>query len=154
MRSGGLGIGTSSLSMLKPARPVYLVAAVMVAIIPAASGRHQWSLGQLLMLQRSFHQAPTDELCGDWPRAQPGHESRAAAGATVRLRRRLAEEAAIQAGWNWLRGNMAEGKDVAASEVVRVVRALCPGADLASIHEGIRRRLMDFASNAGGSRSL
>ena len=106
------------------------------------------------MLQRGFHQALTDELCGDWSRAQPGHESRAAAGATVRLRRRPAEEAAIQAGWNWLRGNMAEGKDVAASEVVGVVRGLCPAADLDSIREGIWRRLMDFALNAGGSRSL
>ena len=80
-----------------------------------------------------FHQASADKLCGDRPRAQP----------TVRSRRRLADEDALQAGWDWLLGNMNEGKDVAASEVVGVVRALCPGADLAFIREGLWRRLME-----------
>ena len=58
---------------------------------------------------------------------------------------RLAQEDALEAGWDWLRANMSEGKDVTASEVVAFVRDLSPGADLAFIREGIRRRLMECA---------
>jgi len=43
---------------------------------------------------------------------------------------------------------MAEGKDVAAVELVGFVRARCPGADLAFIRAGIWRRLMGFTSSA------
>jgi hypothetical protein len=60
---------------------------------------------------------------------------------------RLAEDA-LQAAWDWLQGRMAEGKDVAAVELVGFVRARCPGADLAFIRAGIWRRLMGFTSSA------
>jgi len=86
---------------------------------------------------------------------QARHESRAVAAATVRIGYRngkqRAEEAAIEAGWNWLRKNMSEGKDVTSAAVVAFVRERCPGVDHACIREGVRRRLMDFASNAVGS---
>src|SRR5215472_12201685 len=59
-----------------------------------------------------------------------GHENPAAAAATVRLGRNgskvLAEDAAIQAGWNYLRTNMDAGVDVSAVEVLTRVRAVCP----------------------------
>ena len=86
---------------------------------------------------------------------QARHESRAVAAGTVRIGYRngkqRAEEAAIEAGWNWLRKNMSEGKDVTSAAVVAFVRERCPGVDHACIREGVRRRLMDFASNAVGS---
>jgi hypothetical protein len=60
---------------------------------------------------------------------------------------RLAEDA-LQVAWDWLQGRMAEGKDVAAVELVRFVHERCPGADPAFIRAGIWRRLIGFTSNA------
>ena len=112
------------------------------------------------MLAPSIFLEKIDDLHGDWPREQLvqmdnlftaaverafelGLESRAMAAATIRFRRRLAEESAIQAAWNWLRGNMAEGKDVSASEVVTFVRERCPGIDPTFIRAGLWQRLME-----------
>jgi hypothetical protein len=105
------------------------------------------------MLQRLNFSLDEELLQGDWPREQlkemdrcfvaameqafaNGGESPAAAYATVRLgngSRRLVEASAIQAGWDWLRGNMAEGKDVTAAAVVAFVRERAPGISYARI---------------------
>jgi hypothetical protein len=70
-----------------------------------------------------------------------GLESRAAAVATVRIgpngSRRLAEEAAIQAGWNWF----VDAKfDVPAAAVVARVRAQCPNIESARIRAAFEWR--------------
>jgi hypothetical protein len=63
-----------------------------------------------------------------------GLETRAAAAATVRIgrngSRRLAEEAAIGAAWNWFVGVKFE---VPAAAVVAFVRERCPGIDVMRI---------------------
>jgi len=68
-------------------------------------------------------------------------ESRAAAAATVRIgrngSRRLAEEAAIQAGWNWFVGVNFEATAV---EVLARVRAQCPNIESARIRAAFEWR--------------
>jgi hypothetical protein len=93
-----------------------------------------WSRSQLLEMDARF--------CEALERAfQAGFESRAAAVATVRIgpngSRRLAEEAAIQAGWNWF----VDAKfDVPAAAVVARVRAQCPNIESARIRAAFEWR--------------
>jgi hypothetical protein len=120
------------------------------------------------MLAPSIFLEKIDDLHGDWPREQLvqmndlftaaverafelGLESRAAAGATVRVgsslngSRRLAEDAAIQAAWRWF----ADVKfQATAVEVLARVRASYSAVTAEQVREEFRRRLM--ASSAGG----
>jgi hypothetical protein len=96
-----------------------------------------WSCQELEEMDARFTLAVSRALSS-------GHESSIAASATVRLRRHLAEEEAIRAGWDWLHRNMIEGKDVTSAAVIAFVRGLSP-VDVEFIREGIRKRVMAMA---------
>jgi hypothetical protein len=105
-----------------------------------------------------------EEVCGDYTRERleamdaafvaavelafaKGVESRAAAGATVRVGYRNGQqytEAAIEEAWRYLRTNMDAGIDVSFMEVVARVRASSPGVAPERVREGIRRRLFSW----------
>jgi hypothetical protein len=75
---------------------------------------------------------------------QAGDESLAAARAQMKSSlngsRRLAEEAAIGAAWQWF---VDANFDVPAAAVLARVRASYPGIDQARLREEFRRRLME-----------
>jgi hypothetical protein len=105
-----------------------------------------------------------EEVCGDYTRERleamdaafvaavelafaKGAESRAAAGATVRVGYRNGQqytEAAIEEAWCYLRTNMDAGIDVSFMEVVARVRASSPGVAPERVREGIRPRLFSW----------
>jgi hypothetical protein len=99
-----------------------------------------------------------DEQCGVWNREQlvqqndrfvaaveaafqAGHESRAAARATVQIGRSGAVdvERAIEAAWQWFVSNRDE-TDIPFATIVAFVRARCSGVDPAQIRAGFERR--------------
>jgi hypothetical protein len=99
-----------------------------------------WSREQLEEMNRRFVAAV--ELA-----FAKGVESRAAAGATVRIGHRNGQqytEAAIEEAWRYLRANMDAGIDVSFMEVVARVRASSPGVAPERVREGIRRRLASW----------
>ena len=127
----------------------------MLPIIVAESVVFYSAGSAMLFVPQQFDE-PTDEQCGLWTRARleqmnrsfvaameqafaNGGESHAAASATVLLNgsRRLAEEKAIEAAWNWLtreRGN------VAASQIIAYVREQVPGIGVERIRSEFDRR--------------
>src|SRR5262245_39889656 len=68
---------------------------------------------------------------------QAGLESRAAASATVVTKRRVTENEAIQAAWNFL---WQKDGDLPFAAIVAFVRARCPGVDPAYVRAGFERR--------------
>src|SRR5262249_32338671 len=100
-----------------------------------------WSRDELERMDAAFVRALSRAFAS-------GHESPVAARATVRLGRNgskvLAEDAAIQVGWSYLRTNMAAGVDVSAVEVLARVRASCPGVAAEQVRVAFKKRFKGF----------
>ena len=83
-----------------------------------------------------------------------GHESSVAERATVRVggrlngSRQLEIDAAIQAGWNYLRTNMDAGVDVSAVEILARVRAVYPPCYCGGGPRAFRRRLFSWVGSS------